>query len=221
MSTPPLLDPSAFSPLRPPDAAFQLADAQRKLTETLLRVGELPADAAPRVADALHALAALEAALAPAALHDALPRLAPEPRGQRPYYVRGVLTPEHHPLRPELAIAFENGATRGTVRFGVTFEGPPGCVHGGFVSHFFDQILGQHNLWSGIPAMTASLTVRYRRGTPILRDLAFEVTHALSADAEGVLRKVTTRSALIADGVTHSEAEGLFVVPRAAAWRAS
>jgi hypothetical protein len=66
--------------------------------------------------------------------------------------------------------------------------------------------------------MTASLTVRYRRGTPILRELAFEVTHALSADSEGVLRKVTTRSALTADGAVFSEAEGLFVVPKNAAW---
>ncbi|HEY8121105.1 MAG TPA: hypothetical protein VII78_07300 [Myxococcota bacterium] len=205
--------------LRPPDAAFRLANAQRSLTETLLRVAELPADAAPRVDEALRALAALEAALAPAARHDALPRLAPEPREQRPYYVRGVVTPEHHPLRPDLQIEFAEGVTRGRVSFGVTFEGPPGCVHGGFVSHFFDQILGQHNLWAGIPAMTASLTVRYRRGTPILRELTFEVTHALSADAEGVQRKVTTRSALVADGVTFSEAEGLFVVPRTAAWQ--
>lgn len=219
MSHRPLPTAPAFLALRPPDAAFQLANAQRKLTETLLRVAELPGDAAPRVDAALRALAALEAVLAPAALNDALPRLAPEPRAQRPYYVSGVLTPEHHPLRPELTIAFENGVTRGCVNFGVTFEGPPGCVHGGFVSHFFDQILGQHNLWAGIPAMTASLTVRYRRGTPILRDLTFEVTHALSPDAEGVMRKVTTRSALIADGTTFSEAEGLFVVPKTAAWQ--
>lgn len=99
-------------------------------------------------------------------------------------------------------------------------EGPPGCVHGGFVAHFFDQILGQHNLWSGIPAMTASLAVSFRRSTPILRELAFELTHELSADAEGVLRKVTTRSGLLADGVTFSQAEGPFGVPKAAAWRA-
>lgn len=218
MTTRQPFDAPAFFALRPPEAAFRLADAQRRLTETLLRVAELPDDATPRVDAALRALDALEAALAPAARHDALPRLAEEPREQRPYYVRGVVTPEHHPLRPELAIAFEDGVTRGRVTFGVTFEGPPGCVHGGFVAHFFDQILGQHNLWAGIPAMTASLTVRYRRGTPILRPLAFEVTHTTSADSAGEARKVTTRSALSADGVTFSEAEGLFVVPRAAAW---
>ncbi len=204
---------------RPPDATHRLAAAQRSLTETLLRVPELTPAAEARAEEALRALAALEAALAPSALNDALPRLAAEPRSQRPYYVRGVVTPEHHPLRPDLEIAFENGATRGRVRFGVTFEGPPGCVHGGFVAHFLDQILGQHNLWAGIPAMTASLTVRYRRPTPILRELDFAVTHTLSEDSAGVRRKVTTRGALSADGVVFSEGEGLFVVPRGASWQ--
>ena len=46
--------------------------------------------------------------------------------------------------------------TRGTVHFGVTFEGPPGCVHGGYVAHFFDQVLGQHNLFARVPAMTGT-----------------------------------------------------------------
>jgi hypothetical protein len=209
---------SAPAALRPHDAVFRLADAQRRLTETLLRVAELPDAALPRAEEALRAIDALDAALAPAARHDALPRLAPEPSAQRPYYVNRVITPDHHPLRPDLTIAHENGVTRGRVCFGVTFEGPPGCVHGGFVSHFFDQILGQHNLWAGIPAMTASLTVRYRRGTPILRELTFEVTHTLVTDAQDTPRKVTTRGALIADGITYSEAEGLFVVPKSAAW---
>ena len=203
---------------RPHQAVFRLADAQRRLTETLLRVSELPAAALARVDDALRAIDALEAALAPAAHDDAVPRLGAEPRDRRPYYVNRVMTPEHHPLRPELTISHANGVTSGRVCFGVTFEGPPGCVHGGFVSHFFDQILGQHNLWAGVPAMTASLSVRYRRGTPILRELAFQVTHELGVDAEGAARKLTTRGALSAEGVTYSEAEGLFVVPKVAAW---
>ena len=179
----------------------------------MLRVAELPAAAAPRVEDTLRALAALEAALAPAALHDALPRLAAEPRGQWPSHVSGVLMPEHHPLRPELAIAHEHGLTGGTVNFGVSFEGPPGCVHGGFVAHFFDQILGQHNLWARIPAMTGTLTVRFKKGTPILRELSFDVRHERRGD-----RKVITSGRLHAAGEVFAEAEGTFVVPRSAGW---
>ncbi len=115
----------------------------------------------------------------------------------------------HHPIRPDLEINHEAGVTRGRVRFGITFEGPPGCVHGGYVAHFFDQILGQHNLHANVPAMTGTLTVRYRAGTPLLRDLDFEVQH----DARGE-RKVLTRGALTADGEVFAEAEGTFIVPK-------
>ena len=121
----------------------------------------------------------------------------------------GVILGPQHPLRPDLQIAHEDGLTHGTVRFGVTFEGPPGCVHGGFVAHFFDQILGQHNLWAKIPAMTGTLSVRFRKGTPILRELAFDVRHERRGE-----RKVITSGRLVADGVVFSEAEGTFVVPK-------
>ena len=210
--------PSAIAQRAPATLAL-LAERQRRLTETMLRVAEFSPAAEARAQEVARGLLELEAELAKSARHDAVPRLGPEPPEARPYYVNGVITGAHHPLRPELEIAHEGGVTRGSVTFGVTFEGPPGCVHGGFVAHFFDQILGQHNLWAGIPAMTASLTVRYRRGTPILRALDFEVTHALAADAGGEARKVVTRSALGAGGVVFSEAEGLFVVPKSAAWR--
>ena len=79
--------------------------------------------------------------------------------------------------------------------------------------HFFDQILGQHNLAAQIPAMTGTLSVRYRRGTPILRDLVFEVRHEARGD-----RKVRTFGTLSADGEVVSEGEGLFVIPNRADW---
>jgi acyl-coenzyme A thioesterase PaaI-like protein len=139
--------------------------------------------------------------------------MGPEPAGQRPYYVSGVILGPHHPLRPALRIAHEDGVTHGTVQFGVTFEGPPGCVHGGFVAHFFDQVLGQHNLWARIPAMTGTLSVRFRKGTPILRGLAFDVRHERRSE-----RKVVTSGRLHAAGEVFSEAEGTFVIPKRAAW---
>jgi acyl-coenzyme A thioesterase PaaI-like protein len=103
--------------------------------------------------------------------------------------------------------------TRGAVTFGVTFEGPPGCVHGGFVAHFFDQILGQHNLYAQIPAMTGTLSVRFLAATPILRELAFEVRHERRGE-----RKVATSGRLAAGGEVFAEAEGTFVVPKSARW---
>ena len=58
----------------------------------------------------------------------------------------------------------ENGVTSGRVKFGLAFEGPPGNVHGGFVAHFFDQVLGHHNVAAKIPAMTGTLSAQ---GEPI------------------------------------------------------
>jgi hypothetical protein len=190
-----------------------LSESIRRLVETMLRVPQLPAAAAAEVERTRTALEALERTLAPHAPGDAIPRMGPEPDSQRPYFVSGVIMGAHHPLRPELRIAHEDGLTHGTVRFGVTFEGPPGCVHGGFVAHFFDQILGQHNLYASIPAMTGTLSVRFKQGTPILRELTFDVRH----ERRGT-RKVITSGRLVADGVVFSEAEGTFVVPKNARW---
>jgi hypothetical protein len=194
---------------RPPAALVALAGSLRGLTETMLRVPALGAELAAEVERTRATIDALERALAPHALDDPVPRMGREPATQRPYYVNGVILGPHHPLRPELRIAHEDGVTHGTVCFGVTFEGPPGCVHGGFVAHFFDQILGQHNLWAKIPAMTGTLSVRFRKGTPILRELAFDVRHERRGE-----RKVITSGRLVADGDVFSEAEGTFVVPK-------
>jgi acyl-coenzyme A thioesterase PaaI-like protein len=198
---------------RPPPPLVGLAESLRRLTETMLRVPGLSAALADEVERTRTAVDALERALAPHALDDALPRVGPEPAGRRPYYVSGVILGPNHPLRPELRIAYEDGLTHGTVRFGVTFEGPPGCVHGGFVAHFFDQVLGQHNLWAQIPAMTGTLSVRFRKGTPILRELSFDVRHERRGE-----RKVITSGRLHAGGEVFSEAEGTFVVPKSASW---
>jgi acyl-coenzyme A thioesterase PaaI-like protein len=197
----------------PPQPLVELAESLRRLTETMLRVPGLSPALAAEVERTRTAVDALERALAPHAPGDAFPRLGSEPASQRPYWTSGVILGAHHPLRPELAIAHEDGRTHGTVRFGVTFEGPPGCVHGGFVAHFFDQVLGQHNLWAAIPALTGTLSVRFRAGTPILRELSFEVRHERRGE-----RKVVTAGRLHAGGEVFSEAEGTFVVPKDARW---
>jgi acyl-coenzyme A thioesterase PaaI-like protein len=133
----------------------------------------------------------------------------------RPYYVRGPLIGAHHPLAPVTAIETQGGVTRGTVNFGVAFEGPPSCVHGGFVAFFFDVVLGHHNIALELPAMTGSLRVRYLRPTPLFADLRFE---ARIEKLEG--RKLVT-AGWLADGEERlAEAEGLFILPDGADFRA-
>ncbi len=194
---------------RPVPELVALAEELRALTECIVRIPSLPPEAETAVAAQRARIRALREQLEPLAPGDAVPRMGPEPAGQRPYFVGGVLMGPHHPLRPELWIEQRDEVTSGGVRFGVTFEGPPGCVHGGFVAHFFDQILGEHNLRLAIPAMTGTLHVRYREATPILTDLHFEVRHERSG-----LRKVRTRGVLALGDRILAEGEGIFVVPR-------
>jgi uncharacterized protein (TIGR00369 family) len=88
-------------------------------------------------------------------------------------------------------------------------EGPPGGVHGGWVASLLDQLLGIANIASGNPAMTAELTVRYRKPTPIGVPL---VLKARTVAAEG-RRMTTTGEITTADGVVTAEATGLFIRP--------
>ncbi|MFC7493189.1 MULTISPECIES: PaaI family thioesterase [unclassified Nocardioides] len=91
---------------------------------------------------------------------------------------------------------------------GAAYEGPPGLVHGGVSALILDQMLGEAAGAGGKPGMTATLTLRYRRGTP-LGDLRAE---AWIERSEGI--KTWARGQVSdAEGVT-VEAEGLFILPR-------
>lgn len=113
-----------------------------------------------------------------------------------------------NPLAPPLSLEkdTENKLVRGFVTFGSAYEGPPGCVHGGWVAAAFDETLGFANSLSGNPGMTGTLKVIYRKPTPLHTPLRFEAT--LDRE-EG--RKKFTSSQLYAGDVMTAEAEGIFV----------
>lgn len=91
---------------------------------------------------------------------------------------------------------------------GAAYEGPPGLVHGGVAALILDQMLGEAAGAGGKPGMTGTLTLRYRRGTP-LGDLRAE---AWIDRSEGI--KTWAKGHLAdAEGVT-VEAEGVFILPR-------
>ena len=111
-----------------------------------------------------------------------------------------------NPLAPPLRATAEDGMIVGRVRFGSAYEGPPGCVHGGYVAAAFDEVLGLTQSLSGQVGMTANLSINYRRPTPLHTDLRFE------GRLEGVNgRKVTTTGVLLAGDDVTAEASGLFV----------
>jgi acyl-coenzyme A thioesterase PaaI-like protein len=112
-----------------------------------------------------------------------------------------------NPLAPPVTVG-RSGARSAlaTVTFGSAYEGPPGCVHGGFVAAAFDEVLGYVQSLGGNPGMTARLTVHYRRPTPLHTELRIE---AQLARSEG--RKIFTEGRILARGEVTAEAEGLFI----------
>ena len=81
-------------------------------------------------------------------------------------------------------------------------------MHGGVSALVLDQVLGEAAGAGGKPGMTGTLTLRYRRGTP-LGDVRAE---AHIDRVEGVKTFVVGHLA-DAEGVT-VEAEGIFILPR-------
>ncbi len=126
----------------------------------------------------------------------------------------------HDPVSgPENAIApplhlrgREDGSIVGKASLGMPYQGPPGYVHGGVSALLLDHALGVANGWAGTSGMTAELTLRYRRVTPLFAPLT--VT-ARQVAVDG--RKIRTEGAIQAGGETCVEASGLFIakhVPR-------
>lgn len=117
-----------------------------------------------------------------------------------------------NPISPPVevwAVHGEDGQReiRGRVTFDYPFEGPPTCVHGGVIAELFDELLGLSNILVGVGAMTGTLTIRYRRPTPLLAPLELAARHT---GREG--RKVFAWGGLYHDGELTAEAEGVFIL---------
>jgi acyl-coenzyme A thioesterase PaaI-like protein len=117
-----------------------------------------------------------------------------------------------NPISPPVevwAVHGEDGQRelRGRVTFDYPFEGPPTCVHGGVIAELFDELLGLSNILAGLGAMTGTLTIRYRRPTPLLAPLELAARHTGSER-----RKVYAWGGLYHEGELTAEAEGTFIL---------
>ena len=111
-----------------------------------------------------------------------------------------------NPLAPPIELWVEEDTMHGRATFGAAYEGPPGCVHGGYVAAAFDEVLGSVQSLSGSPGMTGRLTVHYRSPTPLHAELHFE---GRIDRIDG--RKIFTTGTLHAGDRLCAEAEGLFI----------
>jgi len=114
-----------------------------------------------------------------------------------------------NPTAPAVAFSTEGEAPRhlvARVRFTQLYEGPPSFVHGGWIAAMFDQALGVANHVNELGGLTASLTTRYRRPTPINTELRFEAWPVQIDD-----RKVLTHGECRHNGELLTECDGVFV----------
>lgn len=133
------------------------------------------------------------------------------PQSQRAYLdqspIRGRLNPVAPPLVVENATRADGSpAVRGSARLGRAYEGPPHGVHGGWVAALFDDLLGATQGLVRSPAVTASLTVRFRHVTPIDEELRLE---AWIERRSG--RRALARATCHAGDTLTADAEGVFV----------
>jgi acyl-coenzyme A thioesterase PaaI-like protein len=124
---------------------------------------------------------------------------------QRIFPFSPIIGPDN-PLAVPVRVSLDGRDVTGEVTFPSAYEGPPGCVHGGVIAETFDEMLGVANLASGTAGMTGTLTVRYRKPTPLRAPLRIE---ARTDRVEG--RKVFASARMYAGDTLTAEADGIFI----------
>lgn len=190
------------------EAKRRVADALRQLNETL-------ATSVPDTAG-LHAIAGqLEETAARFARHQRIyGRFAYSEEGSHGNYgeVFHELSPVSglsNPLSPPLRMWMEGDVVLGRVTLGWAYEGPPGCVHGGFVAALFDEFMGMAQHLGGQPGMTGTLSVRYQRPTPLNKELNLK---GWLVGTDG--RKTRIAAEMTAGDTVTARCEALFIRPR-------
>ncbi|MHB8665090.1 MAG: PaaI family thioesterase [Acidimicrobiales bacterium] len=183
-------------------AKHRLVAEVRRLIEAVARVDiaggvALPVDETAALADRVERLPHFAGGAAEAGLDDS--RLLE----------RSGMSGASNPLASPMQIWRADDCIRGSAVYGYAYEGPPGCVHGGFVAAAFDDLLGSAQTLSGSAGFTGTLHVRMLRPTPLHQRIDYE-----GRVKSFVGRKiVATATASCADEVV-AEAEGLFIIPR-------
>lgn len=189
-------------------AAASLADALRRVHGLLVGrpIGE------EALAEATRSVAEVADRLDREADPGRLPRDQPVPGvDARELFPMSPVVGRANPVAPPVEIWTVEGErgvpeVRGRAWFDYPYEGPPTCVHGGVIAAVFDELLGAVNIVVGQPGLTGTLTVTYRRPTPLRAPLDLA---ARQTAVEG--RKVRSWGAIYHDGELTAEAEGVFV----------
>jgi acyl-coenzyme A thioesterase PaaI-like protein len=129
---------------------------------------------------------------------------------------RSPISGRSNPLAPPLHLDMEEGVTRAWAVWTDAYEGPPGCLHGGWVAAAFDDIMGLAQMASGKAGFTGTLTVKMLRPTPLHKRIDYEA-HLDRVDGRKIWVKATARDRDELLG----EAQIVFIAPRNPYWKDS
>jgi hypothetical protein len=152
------------------------AGAIRRLGSLLLSLEH----AHPTVDTMIAKFAEWESELAAVAPRDSAPRIGAIPDDPRRIYLNHATDiGAYNPCFPEYRFDHLDAEKAvGRVTFPLIYEGPPGLVHGGFLGVFFDSVIQHHNCVTGLSGKTRSLTVTFRKPTPLLTVLGFDIARS-------------------------------------------
>jgi hypothetical protein len=157
---------------RPLAQTVAAAGALRRLTGLLLSLEHEH----PTVDAMLTQFATWERELATVVPPDPSPRIGEGGEHKRVYLDHAFDVGAYNPAFPEYTFdRLDDNEASGRVTFPVIYEGPPGLVNGGFLAVFFDCITQHQSCAAERTGKTRSLTVTYRRPTPILTELRFDI----------------------------------------------
>jgi hypothetical protein len=187
----------------------RLAAALRPLI-TMAVSAALDDDALFEAAEAIEAISGRLGVQAQPGKH---PRRPPDMRNPpQEFFPSSPITGMLNPIAPPVRIWAVAGAAggyreiRGEAYFDYPYEGPPTCVHGGVIAETFDEVLGAANMVADNAAMTGTLTIRYRKPTPLRTGLRIE---ARCLGRSG--RKIQTWGGIYHEDLLTAEAEGIFI----------
>jgi len=114
---------------------------------------------------------------------------------------------KRNPIAPPLRLwKAGDSEVRGEVVFSPTYAGPPDAVHGGIIAAVFDEILAMSNVISGKAGFTGTLTIKYRKKTPLNTPIEL---WGMNVRQDG--RKQLCRGEMRVNGEVTASAEGLFI----------
>ncbi|MEY4081063.1 MAG: hypothetical protein RL430_1493, partial [Actinomycetota bacterium] len=123
-------------------------------------------------------------------------------------HTRSPLSGVMNPMAPPMTSEYHPDEKRvvSSILFNEAYQGPPACVHGGFVAALLDEALGRTRHLTDRNCVTGSLLVTYRRPTPVNVPLTVDARITEMHD-----RKMVVRGEILANGEVTAVGEGTFV----------